>query len=122
MQRERHSNGAAFEAEYGYCRAVRAGPMIFVSGTTAPAADLEAEFAGAAARVAEALQALGASMDDVVRTVVYVRDLSQIAAIAAAHRRAFGKARPASTVIEVGGLTPPEARLELEVTAVVPGP
>lgn len=114
---QRHGSGTPFEAEYGYCRATRAGDFIFVSGTTAPGESVEAEFAAAAVRVKEALKALGSDLSDVVSTVVYVRDMSQITAIAAAHRQVFGAAPPASTVVQVSGLTPLQAQLELQVTA-----
>ncbi len=122
MTIRRHSGGSAFERDYGYARAVSAGGLVFVSGTTADEADLggdvQAQFRSAAGRVDAALQALGASMAEVVRTVVYVRDLSDAGAIASAHAAVFGANPPASTVVEVARLTPAPALVELEVTAV----
>jgi enamine deaminase RidA (YjgF/YER057c/UK114 family) len=119
----RFSNGTEFERHYGYCRAVRAGDFIFVSGTTARAEDLgretAAQFLSAVGRIEEALKALGAHFEDIVRTVVYVRDMADVDAIAQAHSQVFGAHPPASTVVAVSGLTPDEARVEVEVTAVV---
>lgn len=123
MTNERLFTGAAFEREYGYCRAIRAGSFVFVSGTTpsddALDAGMATQFASAAKRVERSLAEFGASMADVVRSVVYVRDMSEIDAICAAHAAAFGAHPPASTVVEVTALTPPEAMVEIEVTAVI---
>ena len=118
----RFSNDTEFEHRYGYCRAVRAGDLIFVSGTTPLPEDLSgdtaAQFLSAVVRIEEALKALGAHLEDVVRTVIYARDMADIDAIAQMHSRVFGANPPASTIVAVSGLTPDDARLEVEVTAV----
>lgn len=122
MQITRHSTDNIFERNYGYSRAVRAGPFIFVSGTTAADealnGDVSHQFASAASRVESSLAHFGATMADIVRTIVYVRDITEIDAISAAHAAIFGAAPPASTVVEVTGLAPQQARVELEVTAI----
>lgn len=119
---KRFSNGTEFEHRFGYCRAVRAGGFIFVSGTTALpndlGGDIAAQFLSAVGRIEEALKALGANLEDIVRTVIYTRDMADVDAIAQAHSRAFGAHPPASTIVAVSGLTPSEARVEVEVTAV----
>lgn len=123
MIKKRLFTGAPFESQYGYCRAIRAGPFVFISGTTpddeALDADLPTQFASAAKRVQHSLAELDATMADVVRSVVYVRDITQLEAVCAAHAAAFGEHPPASAVVEVTGLAPMEALVELEVTAVI---
>jgi enamine deaminase RidA (YjgF/YER057c/UK114 family) len=123
MSRLRVASGYTFENTYGYSRAVRAGNLIFVSGTTARAPDLDGDAyvqARAALAIIEAaLAEAGAQLDSVVRTVVYVIDLADLDSVARAHREAFGEVRPASTIVQVAALTPSAARVEIEVTAVV---
>jgi enamine deaminase RidA (YjgF/YER057c/UK114 family) len=123
MSRHRIASGYPFESTYGYSRAIRAGNLIFVSGTTARVPDLEGDAyvqaKAALSIVAAALSEAGATLDSVVRTVVYVIDLSDIDRIAHAHREAFGEVRPASTIVQVSALTPALARVEIEVTAIV---
>lgn len=123
MSRLRIASGYPFETTYGYSRAIRAGNLIFVSGTTARPPDLDGDAyvqAKAALSIIEAaLGDAGAQLDSVVRTVVYVIDLSEMDGVARAHREAFGDIRPASTLVQVAALTPPLARVEIEVTAVV---
>lgn len=125
MPIDRLSTGAAFERHYGYSRAVRAGSLIFVSGTTsaddALGGDIATQFASAVDRVQASLAAFGASRANIVRTVLYIRDIGEIDAISAAHLQAFADFPPASTIVEVSGLVPREARVELEVTAVLKG-
>ena len=123
MSHSRVDSGYAFENTYGYSRAIRAGNLVFVSGTTARAPDLDGDAyvqAKAALAIIEtALAEAGARLDSVVRTVVYVLDRSDIDSVARAHREAFAETRPASTIVQVSGLTPAAARVEIEVTAVV---
>ncbi|MCF8480819.1 MAG: RidA family protein [Rhodospirillum sp.] len=123
MDRRTISSGYSSEETYGYSRAVRIGPFIFVSGTTARASDLEKDSHGQAkaalAIVAEALAEAGASLEDVARTVAYVVDMADEPQIARAHAETFGPIRPASTIVQVSGLSPKEARVEFEITAVV---
>jgi len=117
------TSGYPFEDSYGYARAVRVGDHVFVSGTTAraPALDGDAyvQMSGAIAIVAEALAQAGAELRHVVRTIVYVIDMADAEHVARAHRETFGAARPASTLVQVVALTPAQARVEIEVTAMV---
>lgn len=123
MTRQTVSSGYPFEDTYGYSRAVRVGDQVFVSGTTARLPELESD-AYAQARgifkiITEALFQAGAELRHVVRTVVYVVSMTDAALVARAHAESFGTIRPASTLVQVAGLMPPEARVEIEVTAVV---
>jgi enamine deaminase RidA (YjgF/YER057c/UK114 family) len=117
------SSGYPFEDTYGYARAVRVGEHVFVSGTTARGSHLSGDAYGQTASIidviADALQRAGAGLHHVVRTVVYVVDMADLEAVARAHREAFGTVRPASTLVQVAALTPPTARVEIEVTAIV---
>lgn len=123
MKRQNISSGYAYEGTYGYSRAVRVGDHVFVSGTTARLPQLNGDAyiqAGAALEtIAAALSEAGADLRHVVRTVVYVRDMADAPSVARAHSETFGSVRPASTIVEVSGLTPAEARVEIEVTAIV---
>lgn len=121
MIRTNISSGYAFESEYGYARAVRVGDHVYVSGTTARSPHLEGDaykqMKGAI--VAEALAGSGAELRHVVRTVIYILDMSDTHHVARAHREAFGESRPASTLVQVAALTPASALVEIEVTAIV---
>jgi enamine deaminase RidA (YjgF/YER057c/UK114 family) len=116
-------SGYPFEDSYGYARAVRVGDFVFVSGTTARSPLLEgdayAQMTGAIKTIAAALDEAGAALRHVVRTVVYVVDMADVDHVARAHREAFGDSRPASTLVQVAALTPANARVEVEVTAMV---
>ncbi|WP_262693692.1 Rid family hydrolase [Kordiimonas aquimaris] len=121
--RKNISSGYASEDEYGYSRAVRVGNHVFVSGTTARGADLDAgvfEQAEAALNIIKsALIEAGASMSDVVRTVTYVTDMENEPGVAKAHSNAFGHIGPASTIVEVQKLSPKQALVEIQVDAVI---
>jgi|SRR5271167_4613618 len=123
MIRTSISSGYPFEDEYGYARAVRVGDQVFVSGTTArpPYLDGDAykQMKGAISAVATALGEAGAELRHVVRTVVYILNMSDAHHVARAHQEAFSKSRPASTLVQVAALTPASALVEIEVTAVV---
>ena len=123
MPRQNISSGYPFEDAYGYSRAVRVGNLVLVSGTTARGEALQGDAHMQARAILEligaALAEAGASLNHVVRTVVYVIDLVDQDAIAKAHREAFADIRPASTLIQVAALSPTAARVEIEVTAVI---
>ena len=123
MTRTNFSSGYPFEDAYGYARAVRVGSQVFVSGTTARGQHLDGDaytqMMAAIATVAVALAGAGAELRHVVRTVVYVLDMADVDQIARAHHETFGATRPASTLVQVAGLTPASARAEIEVTAVI---
>jgi enamine deaminase RidA (YjgF/YER057c/UK114 family) len=117
------SSGYDYEDAYGYSRAVRVRDMVFVSGTTARAphlaGDAYVQAKAALATIGEALAEAGASLADVVRTVAYVIDMADMPQVARAHAEAFGSVKPASTLVQVSGLSPASARVEFEVTAVI---
>ena len=125
-ERQRISSGSPYEPRIGFSRAVRVGDTIYVSGTVAWGDD--GELVGAGDTYAQAKQAIrniekalvqaGASLNDVVRTRIYVTDISRLEEAARAHGEAFGKARPASTMIEVSALAEPEMLVEIEAVAV----
>jgi enamine deaminase RidA (YjgF/YER057c/UK114 family) len=115
------------EAEAGYSRAVRRGNVVMVSGTTATGPDgaaLHPGDTGAQARlclnrIGQALTALGARWDDVVRTVVYLAPGASWEQAAHAHRDVLGAVRPANTMLYVAGLIGDGFLVEIEAQAVV---
>ena len=121
------SSGAAWEPVVGYSRAVRVGPWISVSGTTAAAEgggavggdDAGAQAREALRRIAAALEEAGADLEDVVRTRIYVTDISRWEEVGRAHGEVFGQIRPASTMVEVSRLIDPALLVEVEADAVV---
>jgi enamine deaminase RidA (YjgF/YER057c/UK114 family) len=121
VMRQKVSSGGPFENVYGYSRAVRVGDHIHVSGTTARPPDLDGDTyrqARAALSIIEtALQEVGSSLADVVRTVIYVTDIDDAEVVARAHREVFGDVRPAATLVEVTGLLD-GARVEIEAYAI----
>lgn len=123
MPRQNISSGYAFEDAYGYSRVVRVGNQVFVSGTTARppelGGDAYVQARAALEIIADALAKTGAELQHVVRTVVYVIDMADTQHIARAHSEAFDQIRPASTLVQVDGLTPASARVEIEATAII---
>ena len=125
MDKQLISSGAAFEQRVGYSRAVRVGDRVWVSGT-APIMPGDADPPTGAydqARVClgiveQALAAAGATMDDVVRTRIYVTDAASIDEVGRAHGEAFARARPATTGI-VTQLLDPRWLVEIEAEAVI---
>ena len=122
-QRINIASGSPYEAFFGYCRAVRVGDTIHVAGTCAPAgnegADTYAQAQAAIAVIAAALEKAGATLHDVVRTVVYVKDIADEALVARAHSEAFGAIRPAATLVQVVAMLRPWHRVEIEAYAIV---
>ncbi len=123
VTRQTVSSGYPFEETYGYARAVRVGNQVFVSGTTARLPHLDGDaytqLVGAIETVATALKAAGAELRHVVRTVIYVVDMADAHHVARAHQETFGSSPPVSTLVQVAGLTPAAARIEIEVTAII---
>ncbi len=124
---QRVFSGAPWESEVGYCRALRAGNLVFVTGT-APVADDGGVFAPGdayrqAARcfeiITRALAELGAGPRDVVRTRLFVTDIGLWEEFARAHREWVGQHRPCTTMVEVRSLIDPAMLVEVEVDAVV---
>ncbi len=130
MERERVTTDTPWEARVGYSRAVRVGPHVHVSGTTAT--DSEGKIVGkgnayqqtvqAIRNIRAALEAIGSGLQDVVRTRMYVTDIEAWEEVGRAHREAFGEVRPAATMIEVRRLIDPDMLVEIEVDAVRPEP
>jgi enamine deaminase RidA (YjgF/YER057c/UK114 family) len=119
------SSESDFESTVGYSRAVRIGPHIAVAGTTsaAPAADnreigdIGAQTREALRRIEVALNQAGAALRDVVRTRIYVTDISRWREVAAVHSDVFRDIRPAATMVEVAALIAPELLVEIEADA-----
>jgi enamine deaminase RidA (YjgF/YER057c/UK114 family) len=125
MDRQLISSGAAFEERVGYSRAVRVGSSVWVSGTAPimpgdadPPADAYEQASVCLDIIGRALAEAGASLDDVVRTRIYVVHPGHIDAVGRAHREAFAKARPATTGV-VTALLDPRWLVEIEAEAVV---
>lgn len=115
------SSGSEFEDIVGYSRAVRIGGHVAVSGTTGAGDDVAAQTRDALARIEQALRDAGASLADVVRTRVFVTDISRWRDVAAAHAEVFGNIRPVTTMVEVSALIAPELLVEIETDAYVAG-
>ena len=121
----RISTNAPWEPIAGYSRAVRAGDWVSVSGTTATGAQgalvgvgqMYVQAKQAIANLAAALGRLGLDLRHVVRTRIFVTDISRFEAVARAHREAFGEARPATTMVEVRKLIHPDMLVEIEADA-----
>jgi isochorismate pyruvate lyase len=120
-------SGAPWEEKVGYCRALRAGNHIYVTGTAPvdPDGSVHAPGDGAAqtrrciAIIAAALERLGASLDTVVRTRMFVTDIARWQEYAQAHREAFAEHPPATAMVEVARLIHPDMLIEIEADAVV---
>lgn len=129
MPFQRVFTGAPWEARVGYCRALRAGDRIFVTGT-APVAegggvyargDAYAQARRCFAIIEEALTGLGATLADVTRTRMFVTDIARWEEYGRAHAEAFGAHPPATTMVEVRRLIHPDMLIEIEADAVVQG-
>jgi enamine deaminase RidA (YjgF/YER057c/UK114 family) len=124
---KRLSGNARWEPIVGYSRAVKAGPMIVVSGTTATEADgrivgrgqMYTQAHQAIANIAKVLEQAGAKLSDVVRTRMFVTDISRFSDVARAHKEAFGENPPAATCVEVKALVHPDLMFEIEADAYV---
>jgi enamine deaminase RidA (YjgF/YER057c/UK114 family) len=116
-QRLTVSSGSEYEAMVGYSRAVRTGPYIAVAGTTGDGDGIAAQARDALRRIEIALGQAGASLSDVVRTRIYVTDISRWQEVGAVHAQVFGEVRPVSTMVEVSALVAPELLVEIEVDA-----
>lgn len=128
LERQLVSSGAVWEPVVGYSRAVRVGPWVVVSGTTASAdaggavggSDIAEQTREALRRIADALDQVGAGLQHVVRTRIYVTDISRWEEVGRVHGEVFGSIRPATSMVEVGRLIDAALLVEIEADAVVP--
>jgi enamine deaminase RidA (YjgF/YER057c/UK114 family) len=124
----RVSSDAPWEQAVGYSRAVAAGDFIFVTGSTSVRhgevvheGDAREQTTQAIANIGAALERLGAGLPDVVRTRMFVTDISRWPEIGDAHRAAFGDVMPATSMIQVAALIDPRLLVEVEAVAYKPG-
>jgi len=113
-----------FESAVGYSRAVRVGPHVAVAGTTGtgPVGDIAAQARDALRRIEVALRQADAELTDVVRTRIYVTDMSRWREVAAVHAQIFSDIRPVATMVEVSALIAPDLLVEIEADAYVESP
>ncbi|MDP7028648.1 MAG: RidA family protein [Phycisphaerales bacterium] len=127
MKRTNVSSGTVWETEVGYSRAVRTGPFVFVTGTVAAdetgtvtsPGDAYEQTLQAIDKVAAALARVGAGVEDIVRTRIYITDMADAADVGRAHKRKLGHVMPATTMVAVAGLWGEGSVVEIEADAVV---
>lgn len=128
MARQNISTGGPWEAKIGYSRAVRTGSSVYVSGSTAMTpsglvgkGDPYAQTIQTFKTIEAALKQAGASLNDVVRTRIYMANIDQWQEVGRAHGEIFGNIRPATTMVEVNRLIDPDMLVEIEADAIISG-
>lgn len=129
MTKRRVFSGAEWESKVGYCRAVAVGPLVFVGGTapvrpgggTHSPGDAYAQTKRCFEIIETALRELGGGLADIVRTRMYVTDISRWPEIGRAHAECLGAAVPAATMVEVKRLIAEDMLIEIEVDAYLGG-
>ena len=128
MTRTNISTGGPWEAKIGYSRAVRVGPFVAVSGSTAMTPDglvgkddPYAQTVQTLKTILAALEKAGAKPEHVVRTRMYLTRMADWQEVGRAHGEVFGDIRPASTMVEVGKLINEDMLVEIEADAIIPG-
>lgn len=127
VDRVRFSSGTKWEPIVGYSRAIRVGSIVHVSGTTATdqrgnlvgIGDARAQTIQALNNIKTALESIGARLEDVVRTRIYVTDITKWEEIGRAHGEFFKNILPASTMVEVKSLVNPQMLVEIEAEAII---
>ena len=127
MKRHSYSSGTIWEPIVGYSRAIRVGNQIFVTGTTATdemgeiigVGDAYAQTVRVVLNIERALKALGGGLKDIVRTRMFVTDISRWEEYGRAHGEFFGDIRPCATMVEVRRLIDPRMLIEIEADAIV---
>jgi len=126
---QKYSSGTPWEDVVGYSRAIRSGNVIEVSGTTAMRGeeligenDIYAQTICVLENIEVSLKALGGSLNDVVRTRMFVTDISKWELIANAHQQFFKTVKPATSMLQVSALINPALLIEIEATAIINSP
>jgi enamine deaminase RidA (YjgF/YER057c/UK114 family) len=127
QNRLKFSSGTKWEPIVGYSRAIRVGNIVHIAGTTATDSkgilvgigDAKAQTRQALNNIKQALESVGASLDDVIRTRMYVTDISRWEEIGKVHGEFFKTIRPVTTMVEVSHLVSPEIIVEIEAEAIL---
>jgi enamine deaminase RidA (YjgF/YER057c/UK114 family) len=128
VQHQRLLTGSPAETNYGYCRAIRVGDRVLVSGTTASrpeggvlpehVGDTYAQTSEVLARIEAALESFGLGLEHVIRTNVFFTDEQGIPDLIKAHGESFAEVKPVSTAVRVSGMFHPDLLVEIEAEAV----